>query len=106
MRAESTIKMKKHISGSQVTAARALLGLSKVELADACDIGLRTLDRFEDGVGKPHRNNLKTIIAELEKRGIEFKNGNGIGVWLDFKKAEDYAKQLNPLSSGPRLGSD
>lgn len=98
--------MQKHISGSQVTAARALLGLSKVELADACDIGLRTLDRFEDGIGKPHRNNLKTVIAELEKRGIEFQNGKGIGVWLDFKKAEAYAKQVIPLSSDSRLGSD
>lgn len=91
------------ITGSQVTAARALLGLSRAELADACDLAVRTVDRFENLIGEPHRGNLKRIVAELEKRGIEFTNGTGIGLRLDFKKAEAYKNSVGASPSSPGL---
>ena len=34
---------------------------------------------------------MEKIKTELEKRGIEFLNGTGIGVRLDYERAEKYA---------------
>ena len=41
---------------------------------------------------KPQRANLEKIQAELERRGIEFTNGDGIGVRLNFQKAAEFAR--------------
>jgi hypothetical protein len=51
-----------------------------------------TIFRFESGEGEPQRANLEKIQAELERRGIEFTNGDGIGVRLHFEKAAEFAR--------------
>ena len=79
-------------SGKQVAAARELLGITQPELAAAAGVGLNTLVRFETGQGTPYQANLEKIEAELERRGIEFTNGTGIGVRLDLEKAAAYAR--------------
>ena len=79
-------------SGKQVAAARELLGLTQVELAEAAGIDWQTLSRFELGKVAPRRSSLEKIEAELERRGIEFTNGNGTGVRLDHAKSAAYAR--------------
>lgn len=79
-------------SGKQVAAARELLGLSQAELADSIGVVRETVDRFENGRAEPHARNLAKIREELERRGIEFTNGDGIGVRLNFAKAEAFAR--------------
>ena len=77
--------------GKQITAARNLLEITQAELAEACGLNNQTLSRFEAGVGVPHRANLRKIAVELTRHGIEFSNGTGIGVRLDYKKAAEFA---------------
>ena len=77
-------------SGKQVAAARELLGLSQTDLAKVAGVGRRTLGTFERGDAELKASTL--IQAELERRGIEFTNGKGIGVRLNFEKAEEFAR--------------
>ena len=87
------------ISGSQVTAARDLLHLTQAELAEVAGVATITVFRFEAGQAEPHRGSLEKIQAELERRGIEFTNGDsppsegeGIGVRLNFAKAAKFTR--------------
>jgi transcriptional regulator with XRE-family HTH domain len=86
--------------GKQITAARDLLEITQKELAEACELNQNTLSRFEAGTGQPHRGNLRKIVRELSRRGIEFSNGTGIGVRLDYKKAAEFAagRAVTPAS--------
>jgi hypothetical protein len=47
---------------------------------------------------QPH---LAKIAAELERRGIEFTNGGGIGVRLDHAKAAEFARTAGPVRNEP-----
>ena len=80
------------ITGAHVAAARELLKLSQGELAKISGIGRATLARFENAVMEPHPSNLDKIQFELERRGIEFTNGDGIGVRLNYAKAAEFAR--------------
>jgi transcriptional regulator with XRE-family HTH domain len=61
-------------SGSQIRAARALLGISAAELADLSGVTHRTLQRFEsvEGVPPSRAGTLDRIRLALEAEGIEF----------------------------------
>lgn len=83
-------------SGKQVAAARNLLGISQAELATATGIAQPTLARFESGASAPYKSTLDKLRAELESRGIEFTNGDGIGVRLSFAKAEAASRLARP----------
>lgn len=76
------------LRGRQVTAARDLLGITQAELAEATGLATQTIFNFEAGKTEPQASNLKKIQAELERRGIEFSNSDGMGVRLIFAKAE------------------
>lgn len=80
------------ISGAHVSAARDLLKITQEELALLTDVSRLTILRFEAGEGEPQRANLEKIQTELERRGIEFTNGDGIGVRLNFEKAAEFAR--------------
>lgn len=80
-------------------AARGLLGLSQTELAEAVGIALQTIYRFEKGLRVPSGVTLDRIRGELERRGIEFTNGTGLGVRLSFEKAAAYAKTAGATRS-------
>ena len=80
------------ISGKQVTAARDLLGITQEELATAAGVAWTTVLRFEGGQTEPQRASLEKILAELERRGIEFTNGTGIGIHLNYEKAAEFAR--------------
>lgn len=92
--AESRRKMK--ISGAHVSAARDLLKITQEELAVLTGVSRLTILRFEAGEGEPQRANLEKIQTELERRGIEFTNGDGIGVRLNFAKAAEFARAAAP----------
>ena len=79
-------------SGRQVAAARELLGLSQIALARLVGVARRTITRFENGEAEIKPATLSQIQAELEKRGIEFTNGTGIGIHLNYEKAAEFAR--------------
>jgi len=86
------------LSGKQVAAARELLGLSQTDLASVAGVAPRTITRFETGEAALKPATLSHIQDELERRGIEFTNGDhppssghGIGVRLNFDKAAAFA---------------
>jgi transcriptional regulator with XRE-family HTH domain len=74
------------ISGRQIAAARALIGLSQAELAGNSNISVPTLKRMEasGGAATGLANNVAAVRAALEAAGILFidQNGNGPGVRL------------------------
>lgn len=87
------------ISGKQVTAARDLLGINQSELAQAAGLSMDTISSFEAGHTNPYVRSLEKIVSELERRGIEFTNGDsppsadeGIGVRLNLSKAAAFAR--------------
>ena len=70
-----------------------LLGLTQKELAAIVGVEMKTISLFESNVTEPHRANLLKIQTELERRGIEFSNGNGLGVRLNYDKASEFTRQ-------------
>jgi len=62
------------LSGCQIRAARALLGISSEELAEMSGVGWATIRRFElvDGVPNGRGATLTQIKHALEAEGIEF----------------------------------
>lgn len=96
------------ISGSQVTAARGLLRITQAELAAAAGLAEITIFRFEAGQAEPQRSSLDKIVSELERRGIEFTNGDsrpssgdGIGVRLNYSKAAEFAQTAVQAKNDP-----
>ena len=91
------------LSGKQFAAARELLGLSQNDLATLVGLTRRTIGKFETGAAELKGSTLSLIRAELERRGIEFTNGDcrpsegdGIGVRLNFGKAAAFARVVAP----------
>jgi transcriptional regulator with XRE-family HTH domain len=70
------------ITAAQCRAARALVDLSREDLATASAVALRTLVDFERGARAPREATLTSIQAALEAAGVEFipENGGGPGV--------------------------
>lgn len=70
------------ISTEQCRGARAMLGWSQGQLAEAAGVSRATVVDFERGVRVPHRNNLSAIRRALETAGIIFipENGGGLGI--------------------------
>ena len=72
-------------SPSQIRAARALVGLSQTEVADAAGLSIPTVKRAEaEGGIKVSEDALVAIADALKKAGVEFisENGGGAGVRL------------------------
>jgi len=69
----------------QIRAARGLLGISQVQLAEKAGFSSMTVKRAE-GAGKPYPSPdaIAAIRAALESAGVEFiaENGGGPGVRL------------------------
>ena len=78
------------ITGGQIKAARALLGLTTAKLAELSEIGFTTLVRLEsfDGVPSANIKTLDSVKCTLESAGIEFIGSpdDGPGVRL-FNKS-------------------
>lgn len=72
------------MTGNQIRAARALLGMSAVELAERSKVGLATIRRAEgeNGTVRMIATTADAVQRTLEAAGIEFipENGGGEGV--------------------------
>ena len=90
------------ISGAQIRAARALLGLTAAELARISGIGHRTLQRFEatDGIPDGRTAMMMQLIKALETQGISFQGDpvDSPGVQL-FRVSNVGTKKSNPSQS-------
>jgi len=61
------------ISGAQIRAARALLGIGQKELSELAEVGINTVKRAEQSVDLSGSiRTLWNIQAALERAGIEF----------------------------------
>lgn len=84
------ILMDQNISGRQLAAARALVGLTQAKLANAANISVPTLKRMEasEAAVTGMKNNIAAIRAALENAGVTFidENGSGAGVRLRKRK--------------------
>ena len=72
-----------HPTGRQVSAARALCGMSQAELASLSRISIPTLRRMEasEGTMPGMPNNVQAVISALEGRGVVFTASAGrVGV--------------------------
>jgi transcriptional regulator with XRE-family HTH domain len=74
----------KIISGRQIAAARVLLGFTQAALADRSSISVPTLKRMEasNGPAVGLVNNVAAVRRALETAGVEFTNGDQLGVRL------------------------
>ena len=78
------------VTGAQVRAARALIGIDQKHLAAMAGLSLPTIQRMEasDGVVRGNVDSLTKLVAALERAGIELladgvtSHGGGRGVRL------------------------
>lgn len=70
----SSQKKPQQVSGAQIRAARALLGISSKELSEMAKTGWATIRRFEqvDSIGTTRSGTLDRVKETLEAAGIEF----------------------------------
>jgi transcriptional regulator with XRE-family HTH domain len=84
------LKLKDHemLSGRQISAARALIGMSQATLARAANISLPTLKRMEasESEAAGMRNDVAAVRTTLETAGVAFLEAGGIasgpGCWF------------------------
>ena len=69
-------------------AARALLGISQIDLAERADIAVQTLRNFEGEQSVPSHNTWLKIKRTLEKAGIQFLEDDNGGPGLRLRHAE------------------
>jgi transcriptional regulator with XRE-family HTH domain len=62
---------------AQCRAARALLGWSREQLAQAADVAHRTTVDFEREARRPHEQTLSRLRAALEHGGVVFIVADG-----------------------------
>lgn len=73
------------ITGVQIRAARALLGWTQQQLADASIISGTALKQLENGSTNPKMSTVTAVKKTLEDAGVEFISasaGKGEGVRL------------------------
>lgn len=102
---------KTQITGRQIAAARALAGVSQIDIAAAAKISVAVLRRLEasGSVTFPGEEDVAAVRAALEKFGVIFlfeEEGSGAGVRLKFTRLD--AKQIGRLEDegGPSREDD
>ena len=73
------------ISAAQCRAARALLGWSQEQLAEASQVGVATIRDFERGVRNPQARTIRDLKSALETAGVDFIPQNGAGAGVRFR---------------------
>ena len=78
------------LTDRQLRAARALLGWSAQQLADASKAGVATIRRVEpnDGPVNMTASTMAAVQRALEAAGVEFIAENGGGAGVRMRKAE------------------
>lgn len=75
------------IDARHIIAGRGLLRMTQEDLAAAAGITSRAIVMIENNKVSPHESTLTKIREALERRGIEFTNGDSPGVRLRPDKA-------------------
>ena len=78
--------MSDDITPGQLRAARALIGITREDLAAIAKTTERTLARTEAGETKPRPSTRATIRAALENLGVIFVDPNGEGPGVRLRK--------------------
>jgi transcriptional regulator with XRE-family HTH domain len=75
------------ITGRQLRAARVLIGMEQIDLAERARVAIGTIRRMEsfDGEIGARTTTLSLVKKALEKAGIEFLNDDRPGVRLNAK---------------------
>jgi DNA-binding XRE family transcriptional regulator len=74
------------ITKEQCKGARAMLDLTREQLAAMSEISHRTIVDFERGARQPHKSTLTLLKSALEAAGIEFIDPNGGGPGLRLRE--------------------
>ena len=84
------------VTGRQIAAARALVGLDQATLADSANVSVQTLRRMEATEGPPggYPNNIAAVRAALEKAGVDFIDENGGGAGVRLRKGHQVKDQF------------
>jgi hypothetical protein len=100
----------KPVTGRQIAAARALIGVSAADVAGHAQIPLETLTRMEaDGSAVPAGPGLDAVRRALEDFGAVFiSEGGGLGGGVRLKFTRLDAKQIGRLENegGPARSDD
>ena len=77
------------ISGAQIRAGRALLGMTAAELAERARVSHRTLQRFEavDGLPDAQARLLERVRVTLETLGIQFSGDPQTSPGVQLKRS-------------------
>ena len=76
-------------SPSQIRAARALVGWSQTDVANAAGLSVPTVKRAEaDGGVQVSEDAILAIANALKKAGVEFIDENGGGPGVRLRKAK------------------
>jgi predicted transcriptional regulator len=74
------------ISARQIRAARALLGWTQQQLADAAIVSFGAVTRLERGEVDPRMSTMTAIQAALSKAGVEFLSPGDKGEGVRLQK--------------------
>lgn len=77
------------ITAEQCLGARAMLRLTREQLAECSEVAVATIADFETGRRQPHPRTNKAIRAALEHAGAIFVAENGDGPGVRLKKEGD-----------------
>jgi transcriptional regulator with XRE-family HTH domain len=71
------------VTAAQIRAARALLGWSGAQLAQAAGVSLQTIRRMESdlGPGRSSAANVDAVRRALEAAGVQFLEGDETGMF-------------------------
>jgi transcriptional regulator with XRE-family HTH domain len=72
------------ITGRQIRAARALLNMDAVALAEDAGLSRDTITGLEQGSRRPHKGSLAKIIRVFTQRGVEFIENRGVAMSRDI----------------------
>jgi transcriptional regulator with XRE-family HTH domain len=80
------------LTPAQSRAARALLGITQTELADAARLGLSTVVDFERERRQVSPVAIEAILHALKRAGVEFIDENGGGPGVRLRKRQQKKK--------------
>jgi len=76
------------LTPAQCRAARGLIDLSQMELAERAGVGIVTIRQLEAGTHAPRRATLDVVRRALESIGVEFIEENGGGPGVRLRKSQ------------------
>lgn len=94
------------LTGPLSRAARALVELTREQLATQCGLDAEAIRAFERGLGELDARQKAGLQAALEAAGAVFipENGGGAGVRLKFTRSE--TRRLSVLESEGGIAAD